>query len=64
MHRAGAVIPDWPRRARGRARGRPRRLQMIDGRRHFLVHNSWGAGWGDRGSAWISEGSAPEKQLP
>jgi hypothetical protein len=26
-----------------------------NGQRQFLVHNSWGKDWGDRGFAWISE---------
>jgi hypothetical protein len=27
-----------------------------NGKRQFLVHNSWGTGWGDKGYAWINEG--------
>lgn len=26
-----------------------------NGKRQFLVHNSWGQGWGDHGFAWINE---------
>ena len=26
-----------------------------NGQRQFLVHNSWGADWGDKGYAWVSE---------
>ena len=27
----------------------------VNGKRWFLVHNSWGTSWGDNGFAWISE---------
>jgi hypothetical protein len=31
-----------------------------NGAREFLVHNSWGNGWGDHGFAYISEGALKE----
>lgn len=29
--------------------------RLVNGKRQFLVHNSWGTSWGDNGFAWISE---------
>jgi hypothetical protein len=29
--------------------------RTVNGRKEFLVHNSWGPEWGDHGFAWISE---------
>jgi hypothetical protein len=49
-----AVIPDWTRDSGGHA-------IVISGYRdtgsgkQFMIHNSWGASWGDGGYAWISE---------
>ncbi len=47
-------IPDWTNGAAGHA------VVLVAYRttptgREFLVHNSWGEGWGDKGYAWMSE---------
>jgi hypothetical protein len=48
------VIPDYDRENGGHA------VTVVGYRttpfgRDFLIHNSWGAGWGERGYAWIAE---------
>jgi hypothetical protein len=48
------VIPDWYTTDGGHA------VTVVGYRttpvgRDFLVHNSWGTGWGERGYAWIAE---------
>jgi hypothetical protein len=32
--------------------------RTVNGSKQFLVHNSWSAGWGDRGYGWLSEAMA------
>lgn len=51
---AGGVIPDWYQADAGHA------MVVVGYRpagatRQFLLHNSWGTDWGDRGYAWVSE---------
>jgi hypothetical protein len=50
----GGVIPDYDRETGGHA------VSVVGYRttpvgRQFLLHNSWGTGWGERGYAWIDE---------
>ncbi|HEY4122709.1 MAG TPA: C1 family peptidase, partial [Byssovorax sp.] len=57
-HRAlhGGVIPDYtPNETVGHAVVLAGYRTVDGGKRQFLVHNSWGESWGDRGYGWISE---------
>jgi hypothetical protein len=57
----GAVLGDWqPDGSGGHA------VALVGYRasptgRQFLVHNSWGKGWGDGGYAWVSEAMVRER---
>ena len=48
------VIPDWSRANGGHAVTLAGYRQASGGRQ-FLIHNSWGESWGDKGYAWVSE---------
>jgi hypothetical protein len=49
-----AVIPDWTTPNGGHAVSISGYRQTPRGR-EFMIHNSWGESWGDKGYAWISE---------
>jgi hypothetical protein len=49
------VIPDWATGDGGHAIALAGYRQAPNGGRQFLIHNSWGATWGDQGFAWVSE---------
>jgi hypothetical protein len=49
------VIPDWRQTDGGHAIALAGYRKGSNGKRQFLVHNSWGGTWGDHGFAWISE---------
>lgn len=48
------VIPDWTAQNGGHAVTLAGYRDSSSGRQ-FLVHNSWGESWGEKGYAWISE---------
>jgi hypothetical protein len=48
------VIPDWTQPDGGHAVALAG-YRRVNGGLQFLVHNSWGATWGDGGYAWISQ---------
>jgi len=53
---AGAVLPDWqPNTGSGGHAVTLVGYRTTAGGRQFLIHNSWGTGWGDGGYAWTSE---------
>ncbi|MEO7035659.1 MAG: C1 family peptidase [Polyangiaceae bacterium] len=55
VHGSNSVIPD------GKFRGGPSHAMLLAGYTvqsngtYYLIHNSWGEDWGDRGYAWIYE---------
>src|SRR5262249_30228393 len=49
-----AVIPDWAGVSGGHAVTLAGFRTTTQGRQ-FLVHNSWGESWGDKGYAWLNE---------
>jgi aminopeptidase C len=49
-----AVIPDWSDYSGGHAIVISGYRQTPSGKQ-FLIHNSWGESWGEKGYAWISE---------
>ena len=49
------VIRDWTTTNAGHAVALGGYRQAPGGARQFLVHNSWGARWGDHGFAWVNE---------
>lgn len=49
-----AVMPDWKNAASGHAVVVSGYRQTPSGRQ-FLIHNSWGESWGEKGYAWLSE---------
>lgn len=49
-----AVIPDWSSQNGGHAVTIAGYRESPSGRQ-FLIHNSWGESWGDKGYAWVSE---------
>jgi hypothetical protein len=48
------VVPDWSAPDGGHAVAMAGYRRVKDGYQ-FLVHNSWGASWGDGGYAWVSQ---------
>lgn len=48
------VIPDWTQSSGGHAIAIAG-YREASGGRQYLIHNSWGESWGDKGYAWISE---------
>lgn len=50
----GGVIPDYDRTNGGHAVAVVGYRTVASGRQ-FLIHNSWGTSWGERGYAWIGE---------
>jgi hypothetical protein len=52
---ANPVVPDWRSNEGGHAIALAGYRKGPNGKRQFLVHNSWGGTWGDHGFAWINE---------
>jgi hypothetical protein len=54
----GDTIADWtPAQVEGGHAVVLSGYRHQNGQRQFLVHNSWGTDWGDKGYAWVSEKS-------
>lgn len=51
------VIPDWTSSevSGGHAIAMSGYRENAQGKREYLIHNSWGTSWGDGGYAWVSE---------
>jgi hypothetical protein len=51
------VISDWTTAqiSGGHAMSMAGYRVLANGKREFLLHNSWGTSWGDQGYAWVSE---------
>ncbi len=51
------VIPDWTQSeiSGGHAIAMSGYRENAQGKREYLIHNSWGTSWGDGGYAWVSE---------
>jgi C1A family cysteine protease len=49
------VVPDWHSTEGGHAVALAGYRKGPNGKRQFLVHNSWGGTWGDHGFGWINE---------
>ena len=51
------VIPDWTSTdiSGGHAVTMAGYRENAQGKREYLIHNSWGTSWGDGGYAWVSE---------
>lgn len=54
------VIPDWTTNeiSGGHAIAMSGYRENAQGKREYLIHNSWGTSWGDGGYAWVSEAMA------
>jgi predicted secreted protein len=57
----GGQIRDWEPDGTGGHAVTISGYRTIDGKRQFLVHNSWGMSWADNGFAWISERMMKER---
>jgi hypothetical protein len=56
-HVKGGRIPDWSQGGGGHAVALVAYRTVGDGTYEFLVHNSWGSTWGDKGYAWLTQRS-------
>jgi hypothetical protein len=54
-HKSGAVIPDYTPRGRSGHAVVLSGYRTRNGRKEFLIHNSWSPRWGKQGYAWIGE---------
>ena len=55
FHAPGGVIPDWRPDGTGGHAVTLSGYGVVNGKRMFLLHNSWGPSWGADGYGWISE---------
>jgi hypothetical protein len=51
----GGVLPEYARADRGGHAVAIVGYRTIGPSRQFLLHNSWGPGWGEKGYAWMTE---------
>lgn len=54
IRQSGGVIPNWTRTEGGHAVLMSGYRDTPSGRQ-YLIHNSWGLSWGDKGYAWVNE---------